>query len=115
MSNVDLHIGGRDYTVACAKGQEAHIIRLGAMIDAKLSALSNLASLGETQSLLFAALFLADEIHETKARARDALETVEEIRLRTSSALARKADRLNNLAQLIENLAERLEQEKINA
>jgi cell division protein ZapA len=64
MSNVTLHIGGRDYTVACDAGQEAHITGLGRVIEGKLQGLSGNAGMSETRQLLFAALILADELHE---------------------------------------------------
>jgi cell division protein ZapA len=64
MSNVTLHIGGRDYTVACPDGEEAHITGLGRVIDGKLQGLAGNAGMSETRQLLFAALILADELHE---------------------------------------------------
>lgn len=67
MSNVTLTISGREYTVACAEGEEAHVSGLGRMIDAKLSAMGNMSGQGETRQLLFAALLLADELHEASA------------------------------------------------
>ena len=66
MSNVTLHIGGRAFTVACAAGEEAHITGLGRMIDAKLHAMGGAVGQTETRVLLFAALLLADELHETR-------------------------------------------------
>jgi cell division protein ZapA len=99
MSNVTLTIGGRDHIVACGPGQEAHIEQLGRTIDAKLSELPNLAGQSETRTLLFAALLLADEVHE----------------LRSSSPApapggnAKTADALDALAGRLEALAERLE------
>lgn len=67
MSNVTLTIGGRHYTVACGEGEEAHIERLGQLIDGKLSALPNMAGQSEPRTLLFAALLLADELHEAQS------------------------------------------------
>ena len=66
MSEVTLRIGGRNYTVACQDGEEAHILKLGSMIDAKIEAMGSNRSPQESQNLLFAALFLADELHEAK-------------------------------------------------
>ena len=66
MSNVNLQIGGRTFTVACAAGEEAHITGLGRMIDAKLHAMGGVAGQTETRTLLFAALLLADELHESR-------------------------------------------------
>ena len=64
MSNVTLTIGGRDYAVACAAGEESHVMGLGRMIDRKLTQLGG--SHTEPRALLFAALLLADEVHELK-------------------------------------------------
>lgn len=66
MSNVSLQIGGRTFAVACAAGEEEHISGLGRMIDAKLQAMGGAAGQTETRTLLFAALLLADELHETR-------------------------------------------------
>lgn len=66
MSNVTLSIGGRSYTVACAAGEEAHVAGLGEMIDAKIRAMGATGTT-ETRQLLFAALLLADEVHEAKS------------------------------------------------
>jgi cell division protein ZapA len=63
MSEVALSIGGRVYRVACAPGEEEHISRLGGVINDKLAAMGNLSG-HEAQNLLFAALLLADEVHE---------------------------------------------------
>ena len=69
MSNVTLTIGGRRYTVACAEGEEDHIVRLGASIDAKVAGMPGLASQSEGRTLLFAALLLADELDEARGGA----------------------------------------------
>jgi cell division protein ZapA len=72
VSNVSLDIGGRAYTVACAEGEEAHVAALGQMIDAKLRSLPTLAGQSEPRQLLFAALLLADELHEQQRPAAPA-------------------------------------------
>jgi len=66
MSNVQLVIGGRSFTVACAAGEEKHVADLGRMIDAKVIESGAIAQ-NETRMLLFAALMLADEVHEARA------------------------------------------------
>ncbi len=67
MSQVRLEIGNRTYAVACPDGQEAHIAKLGEMIAQKYNSLGTAKAPQEAQNLLFAALFLADELHELKA------------------------------------------------
>jgi cell division protein ZapA len=71
MSNVTLHIGGRDYAVACAEGEEAHVTSLGALIDEKIQAMGG--GHNEPRQLLFAALLLADELYEARQRGGSAL------------------------------------------
>ncbi|MFN5084433.1 MAG: cell division protein ZapA [Novosphingobium sp.] len=69
MSNVTLTIGGRNYTVACAAGEEDHVTGLGQAIDAKIQSMGA-AGTNEIRQLLFAALLLADEVHEAKSVSR---------------------------------------------
>lgn len=65
MADVTLSIGGYLYTVACRDGEEAHLLNMGAMIDAKMvEARAAVGSLSEVRQLLFAALLLADELSE---------------------------------------------------
>lgn len=66
MSNVKITIAGRDYTVACTAGEEARLTNLGQSIDTKLAQLPGFSAHSESQTLLFAALLLADELHELK-------------------------------------------------
>ena len=71
MSTVTLSIGPKSYTVACADGQEAHIRALGAMIAEKYAQLGSARAPLEAQNLLFAALFLADELAEARKRSAE--------------------------------------------
>ena len=66
MSTVTLSIGPKSYTVACADGQEAHIRALGAMIAEKYAQLGSARAPLEAQNLLFAALFMADELDQAR-------------------------------------------------
>ena len=102
MSNVTLSIGGRNYTVACGPGEEAHIEGLGRTIDAQLSSLPSLAGQSAARTLLFAALLLADEVHELRSGASGRTGAADE-----GSATA--AEALETLAGRLESLAEQLE------
>ena len=100
MSNVTLTIGGRFYSVACGEGEEAHIEALGRTIDGKLHGMPNLGGQSEARTLLFAALLLADELHELRSGGSPAADGPES---------AQAADALERLADTLEGLAERLE------
>ncbi|PKP91505.1 MAG: cell division protein ZapA [Alphaproteobacteria bacterium HGW-Alphaproteobacteria-14] len=75
MSTVTLTIGPKSYTIACAEGEEAHISALGAIIAEKYAQLGTARAPLEAQNLLFAALFLADELAEARNRNAPAPET----------------------------------------
>jgi len=72
MSTVTLSIGPKSYTVACADGQEAHIRALGAMIADKYAQLGSARAPLEAQNLLFAALFMADELDQARKQLGEA-------------------------------------------
>lgn len=98
MSNVTLRIGGRDYTVACAAGEEDHITGLGRLIDARIQGLAGSAGMSETRQLLFAALLLADSLHEREAAATPAPATAGP----DPAWLEGLADRLENCVSSLE-------------
>ncbi len=101
MSNLTLHVGGRDYTVACAEGEEAHVAELGALIDGKIQAMG--AGHNEPRQLLFAALLLADELHEARQRSGGAPPSM------PPAQLDLHADTLEALAARLENCVSALE------
>ena len=110
MSNVKLHIGGRDFTVACAEGEERHVSGLGEMIAAKIGAMGDISSQSESRMLLFAALLLADELHEANARGESAAPRANDpIRSNGGALPDGSAERLEQIAERLENLASRLE------
>ncbi len=69
MSDVTVSVGGRNYTLACADGQEDNVRRLAGVVDGKIEAMGPNRSTLEAKSLLFAALLLADELDEARGAA----------------------------------------------
>ncbi|MFM7404300.1 MAG: cell division protein ZapA [Erythrobacter sp.] len=78
MIKVTLSIGTKSYTVACADGEEAHLRALGAMIAEKYAQIGSARAPLEAQNMLFAALFMADELNEARARLAEALKPAPE-------------------------------------
>lgn len=112
MSNVNLNIGGRSFTVACASGEEDHVTGLGKMIDGKLSAMGDMSGQNESRMLLFAALLLADEVHEAQFRtpaAQNAGQPAAPPPAQPDLLANGTAQRLEVLATRLENLAAALE------
>jgi cell division protein ZapA len=107
MANVTLTIGGREFMLACADGEEAHVTRLAQMIDEKL-AQAGVVGQTEPRMLLFASLMLADELHELRQRpaaTAPAPAPEPEIPEVLVEELVRIADHVENLADLLEQRA----------
>ena len=103
MSNVSLEIGGRQFSVASADGEEEHVALLGRRIDDKLRAMGGAGGQSESRMLLFAALLLADEVHEMTVRGGAPAPTDD------GPALAKVAAGIDAAAKRIEKLAADLE------
>ncbi|MGB7408918.1 MAG: cell division protein ZapA [Pontixanthobacter sp.] len=117
MSEIKLSIGGRDYAVACAEGEEAHVSKLGAIIDAKVKSLGNSQAPRDSRNILFGALLIADELHELQNRAngaadesdaelqqlRDEADTAKENKERLAARVAELEDERRDLLSTIED------------
>jgi cell division protein ZapA len=97
MSNITLDIAGRKFTVACGPGEEPHIEKLGRIIDSKIEGMPGLATQSEARCLLYAALLLADEVHELRSGTAPPKDS------RAAEALERTAETLEELAARLEN------------
>jgi cell division protein ZapA len=62
MSELEIHIGGRNFTVACQPGEEQFLLNAAAMLDAEAQpVVAQMGRLPESRMLLMAALMLADK------------------------------------------------------
>lgn len=70
MANVKLQIGGREYDISCADGDEPHLERLAAVVHDKVDQARHVVGdVNESRQLLFAAIFLADELLSAQSKA----------------------------------------------
>jgi cell division protein ZapA len=110
MAKVNVSILGRNYEVACDDGQEAHLSRLGTYVDKRINELvAAVGEVGEARLLVMVSLLLADELSDVYAdlavaRSSDAGATA---LLSAEDALSAN---IENLAERIEAIAERLKQ-----
>lgn len=102
--NINLGIGGRTFTVSATEGEEAHVEMLGRMIEERVRKIGS-AGQNEGRMLLFAALLLADELHE-KHRNEPPPPPIERGPEVSPEVLAR----IEALAARVEKLATHLEQ-----
>jgi len=69
VAEVTLKINGRNYAVACDDGEEAHLERLGTLINQRIEDLVALVGrVDEPRLLVMTSLLIADELAEANAR-----------------------------------------------
>ena len=107
MSNVTLTIGGRPYTVSAANGEETHIEMLGRMIADRVARGGASPGQSEGRMLLFAALMLADELHELHKQLPPPGSAEPEPEAKPAAAVIA---RIESLAARVEQLAAQLEE-----
>jgi cell division protein ZapA len=102
MASVELEIAGRKYSIACRDGEEEHLRSVGDIVNGKAGdAESALGSLGEARQLLFASLLLADEVKDLRSGIAPEPQPDPVV----AQALERIADRIESIAQKLENKA----------
>lgn len=102
MAETSLQIAGRHYSIRCRDGEEAHLAHLASLIERKARlAQQNTPGLTEVRTLLFAALFLADELNDLRREAigrqqQLALGDDDEAAARTIEAFAARIEKLSD-------------------
>jgi cell division protein ZapA len=100
MAEVTLSVGGYSHKVACRDGEEAHLLRLGELVDAKAKeAQLAVGNAGDVRQLLFASLLFADEALE----AGGTIPTQPSTPIIDVAALERLASRAEAIADKLEN------------
>ncbi len=100
MADVEIGVGGRRYAMYCRDGEEAHLERLAALVDVKIAqATKSAPGLTEVRQLLFAAIFLADELEEVRRSASGKPAPAANNDEPTAKAIESLAQRLDSLAQ----------------
>ncbi|MAR56261.1 MAG: cell division protein ZapA [Rickettsiales bacterium] len=118
MGTMNLHIYGREYTIACDDGQEAHLGRLGQIVNERVKQLAQQMGRGsESLMLMYAALMLADELEEMRAHSKELRQQLEAVKQQGSIPVdttkldemeAAMADSMNQIAARIEKIAGKL-------
>lgn len=89
MADVRLTICGRQYDVHCADGQEEQLHRLAEIVDTKARSINGGT---EVRQLLFAALMLADEAHESRTKLAEAMPAIDLVRSQFDGLKAKEAE-----------------------
>ena len=110
MAQVTVTINDRRYNVACDDGQEAHLSRLGAYVDRRVSELlAAVGQVGDAKLLVMVSLLVADELSDAYAE-MDTLKSGGKGAAAAVEADGRLSESLEKLSERIESIAAGLEQ-----
>ncbi|TPW35845.1 cell division protein ZapA [Oecophyllibacter saccharovorans] len=106
MAQVSVTLGNASYVVGCQDGQEGRVHQLAHLVEQQVDQVRNaLAPASDAHALFLAALLMADEIQELRAKAvseEDRQELEQARHLLASSD--HETERLGQLAELVEKL-----------
>lgn len=108
MKTVHALVYGKEYTLACDEGQEAHLNQLISQVNARSERLEKaVGKLPETMMLLYTALMTADELHDATreiSKLREELARSQQTASADHRAEAMEAEMAENLNELAERL-----------
>lgn len=97
MADVRLAVAGRVYDVSCADGDEPHLQKLAEIVDEKAQqARLVVGDVNEIRQLLFAAIFMADELQNAQSAAKPSAAVEDKPSL--APAIMEMTARINRLA-----------------
>ncbi|GLK66708.1 cell division protein ZapA [Hansschlegelia plantiphila] len=110
MAQVTVHIGGRDYKMACGEGEEEHLLELARSVDERHDQLkSQFGEVGDIRLSIMTAIMMADELNEAKRRHDRLNAEIEQLRAADQDAVAAFDARHSDVANQITEAAGRLE------
>ena len=105
MAVVDVEVNGRTYPVGCEDGQEAHVLALARHYDGQVRQVAEqVGQVGDLRLFLMAALLLADELSDARARAAEAQAALARAQADVAAAERRAAGVVDAAARRIEAL-----------
>lgn len=116
MAQVNTTINGRQFRLACEDGQEDHLEKLAQALDARITELhKKFGEIGDTRLTVMAALTVADELSESRARIRrleEELTALQDARVmsadRAREASAAVVTAFNSAAERLEGITKKL-------
>lgn len=106
MGQVTITIDKREYAITCDDGEEAHIIKLSRILDAKAKLLSqSIGSVNENMMLAMVGLLLADENQDLRTKSGGVSDDeIKQLDSANAQAIDSESQRINSLIQSIEPL-----------
>ncbi len=108
MAEVTVEIAGRSYRLGCGEGEEEHLERLAALIDAEARTLQQqFGNMQEARLFLMTSLLIADRHSDAERRLAEIEDRLAEVEKSASNGLA--PEREHELAERVTSLAEHIE------
>ncbi|KQP80932.1 cell division protein ZapA [Methylobacterium sp. Leaf117] len=110
MPQINVTIDDKNYRMACADGEEAHLTALAQGLDARIIEMRRaFGEIGDMRLHVMAALMQADELQEAQGRLAALEQETAALRARVESADAVRADEEAQVAAGLERCADRIE------
>ena len=112
MATVMIEVNGRQYSIGCEDGQEAHVAHLARQYDRQVREVSQaVGQVGELRLFLMAALLAADEAFDARHRLAEAQAEIAKLRDSHTAVEAAAARAVSAAALRIEDLVKSLGEE----
>lgn len=110
MAQVTVTIAGKIFRIACDDGQEPHLESLAQELDGRIGDMRKaFGEIGDNRLTVMAAISFLDEREDMKVRAQELEAQLADLRGRTERIDAMVAESENEIAQTLNDVAERLE------
>ena len=111
MPQVTITINGRNYTVACGEGEEAHLLDLASYYDKQVKILSEeVGNVGETRLLLLGGLLIADQLSDMVSKLDDLRSDLNRLKGERTTLEHRAVNAENRIADLLDAASARVEE-----
>lgn len=107
MTQVRIKVGPRTYSINCGPGDEEKVEKFGRLIDENYAKLGTARAPQEADNLVFAALFMADELDEMRSAASAASLEITELKRKLQAAEDDAANAAKRAASMSEHETER--------
>lgn len=109
MSSLRTTVYGKEYTLACDDGQERHLQQLVALVQERTERLSgHLGHVPDNLMLLYSALMIADELHESRSEVAKLKQHIQQISAGIHTG-ASSAELETAMAHTLQDIASRIE------
>jgi cell division protein ZapA len=110
MGQVSIIVAGRSYRMSCDDGEEDHLEELGRRYDAAIDELRTVfGEIGDQRLMVMAAVLMTDRLDEAEKKIETLEGELDKLRGSSKSAVAQYENQYARLARALDNAAERVE------